>query len=348
MELGFDFHWPAYTPPIITLPDGVTKVHTVVMNYCPYVEEDGGVVCPLNSAAVGSTSTSSSSRDLPRDESHSQPVTEKTEMAEGATGLAPGRTDEINETIEDRKVDLDNIPLMKIEATSVYHMLTHSPKNPYCPACQRSKIQRKSNKRRKTPIAERYDAKEFGDVITGDHIFTMSQIDKSIDGKKDAVVLYDLATGYLGCFPTGSKSGEETVQALQNFLGPNQPVGLLYTDAARELYSAAKAIGLCKGQATPGVPASNGLAESKVRKVLEGTRTILDHAGLDPSYWSYACQHFCFAHNHTKRYVKGEEGPEPILGRKLPVEGYKMPELYPFGCLVEILPSPIFTRKYPK
>ena len=100
----------------------------------------------------------------------------------------------------------DDVPLMKIEAMSTYHLLTHAPKNPYCPACQRAKLQRKPhrNKSRKVPLAERVQAEEFGDVTTGDYIVTIDAIDWCIDNKRDAVVLYDVATGYLDCFPTNS------------------------------------------------------------------------------------------------------------------------------------------------
>ena len=76
MDLGYDFHWPAFKPPIITFPDGVTKVNCVVENYCPYVVEDEGVVCPLKTSD-DNPSSSSSSRVKSRDESHLQPAMEK-------------------------------------------------------------------------------------------------------------------------------------------------------------------------------------------------------------------------------------------------------------------------------
>ena len=131
------------------------------------------------------------------------------------------------------------------------------------------------------------------------------------------------------------------------FIGPKEKVSLLYTDASRELHAAARTLGICKDRSTPGRPQSNGLAEAKVRKVLQGTRTVLEHAGMQPIYWSYACRHFCFCHNHTKGYARGAEMPEPILGRKIP-DNFHTPELYPFGCLVDFLPSPIFLRKFPQ
>ena len=346
MEQGYSFHWDPFKPPVITHPDG-TKVTCVVENYCPYVVEEGGVACALT-ATEGTSSSSSSSRAPARDDDQAQPAKEQTDLVEGA--LPPSIQDKDKNTDDDqkdRKVDKDDIPLMKIEATSVYHLLTHTPKNPYCPACQRAKLQRKPHKSRKVPLAERAQAEEFGDIITGDHIVTIDEVDRSIDHKRDAVVLYDVATGYLDVYPTTTKNNKETIQALQHFLGPKQTVGMFHADAAREITSAAKALGLCHDPATPGRPQSNGLAESKVRKVLEGTRTVLDHAGLGPSYRSYASKHFCFCHNYTKQVVRGVERQEPIKGRKLPVD-LVLPDLIPFGCLVDFFSITDFLEKVSK
>ena len=131
------------------------------------------------------------------------------------------------------------------------------------------------------------------------------------------MVIYDVATGYMDCFPSRTRSTEEAIQALHDFLGPRQAVGLFHSDAAKELCAAAKAIGLCKSKSTPARPQGNGLAGSKVRKVLEGSRTIMEHAGLDSEYWSYACKRFCFSCNRTKGLSRGVERQEPIYGRKL-------------------------------
>jgi hypothetical protein len=79
------------------------------------------------------------------------------------------------------KLNKDDIPLMKLEAMSEYHLLTQTPKNPYCAACQRAKMQRKPHRRKQKPLAERVEAEEFGDVITGDHIVTLDNMDVSID-----------------------------------------------------------------------------------------------------------------------------------------------------------------------
>jgi len=347
VEQGFAFHWNSGESPYILRPDG-GRVDCFVENNIPYVIEPTGVACPIS---YGNSSSSSGHANA-CDDGNTQPAKETTVELEGTNLNVPGHMEQ-NTHDKDSVVELgqpnthDDVPLMKIEATSLHHLLTHTPKNPYCQSCQRAKMQRKPHKSKKIPISERMQAHAFGDLITGDHIVTIDKMDRSIDGKRDAVVIYDVATLYLDCFPTGSRSAEETLQALNHFIGPKEKVTMFYSDAARELNSAAKTLGICNSQSTPGRPESNGLAESKVRKVLQGTRTIMEHAGLDPSYWSYACKHFCFCHNHSKHWIKGVERQEPIKGRILP-DNFSLPVLYPFGCLVDFLPSPIFLRRFPK
>ena len=55
-------------------------------------------------------------------------------------------------------------------------------------------MQFKRHRRHQVPIAERAEAESFGDLIIGDYIVTIEKIDKSVDGKRDAVILYDVAT----------------------------------------------------------------------------------------------------------------------------------------------------------
>lgn len=347
MEEGYGFYWPPGLTPFILKPNG-QRIDCEVVGNVPYLIEENGVSCPLSK---GNSSSSSSSRTPVRDEGITQPAKEELDKPKGLNPNGPADSvhETINEEVEEAEghTHEDDMTLMQIEADSLYHLLTHTPKNPNCPACRRAKMQKKPHRRKAIPIEERAQAEKFGDLITGDHIVTIDKIDKSIDGKRDAVVIYDVATMFLECYPTGTKSADETIQALQHFIGPKGTVSLFYSDAARELHSAAKVLGICKDQSTPGRPQSNGLAESKVRKVLQGTRTILEHAGMDPSYWSYACKHFCFCHNHSKHYVREAERQEPILSRLIP-DNFRLPDLYPFGCLVDFLPSPIFLRKYPK
>jgi hypothetical protein len=76
------------------------------------------------------------------------------------------------------------------QAKSLQHLLTHTPKNPFCEACNRAKMRHSAH--RKKGGAERLDAVSFGDHITGDHIISQGDIDVGFNGERDAVVLFDV------------------------------------------------------------------------------------------------------------------------------------------------------------
>ena len=83
--------------------------------------------------------------------------------------------------------ELELIPtksdLLREEAKSLDHLMTHMPKNPFCPACQRAKMQTKGNYSRKgKPSAEQCERK-FGH-LTADHFVAKDELDQSIDGDK--------------------------------------------------------------------------------------------------------------------------------------------------------------------
>jgi hypothetical protein len=236
----YGFYWPPGKWPYIVRPDG-KRIDCVVQDYIPYVMEEGrGTACPLTEGG----SSSSSSRPPRRDEGTSQPERGNPEEPEGGIDLTPGHAENNNNDDGDvpktEALKKDDMTLTELEAQTLHHLLTHTPKNPSCKACQRAKMQRKPHSRKSVPIAERTEAVKFSDLITGDHIVTASKMNHSIDGQRDAVVLYDVATMYMDCYPTGSRHADETLAALQHFIGPRETVELFYTDAARELHSAAK------------------------------------------------------------------------------------------------------------
>ena len=122
MELGYDFHWKPYVPPVIARPDG-KRFECTVRHFVPYLQEDGGVLCPVTATGGHKSSTSSSSRDPPRDESRQQPAKDDPAVDEAAN-VAPGDKGEKVETF--RKDKNDDVPLMKLEAMSLHHTLTHT------------------------------------------------------------------------------------------------------------------------------------------------------------------------------------------------------------------------------
>ena len=83
----------------------------------------------------------------------------------------------------------------------------------------------------------------------------------------------------------------------------------------------------------PRRPATNGVAGRAVRTVAEGTRCVLEQAGLPVAWWPPASRAYCFLHNITE--VDGDScwnemhGNGPFVGERIP-----------FGSAVIWLPTP--------
>ena len=217
-------------------------------------------------------------------------------IGESSEPIEPEPESDDDESDDDDKKNISkNIPELTPD-----HYLTHMPKHPHCEACQAAKMQRRQCRRVKDPEDHSIKAVSFGDLITADHVVTIDPEASSVDGDSYAVVMLDVATGWLGCYPTASKSGEDATRALQDFVGSGDKVGSFYSDNAEELVKAAENMGWRHHTSTPGRPQTNGRAERTVRTVLEGTRTLLEQSKMPSKWWSRAARTFCLFYNSTK------------------------------------------------
>jgi hypothetical protein len=94
-------------------------------------------------------------------------------------------------------------------------LMTHSPKNKHCPACQRAKMQTKPA--RQVEGSELGEPVAFGDQTTGDHLITQNELDQGSEGQETAVVLKDRFSGWRDCYPKASKSADDAYAALLDF-----------------------------------------------------------------------------------------------------------------------------------
>ena len=134
-------------------------------------------------------------------------------------------------------------------------------------------------------------------------------------------------------YPTETKSAEDAKRSLLHFTGPDARVKTFHSDNAWELVAAARELGWIHSTATPGHPQSNGVAERFVRTVLEGTRTLLLHAGMEHRWWRYAARCFTFALN-----VATHQGGRTPWHKR---HHFIFPgQLIPFGALVIYKPTP--------
>ena len=215
---------------------------------------------------------------------------------------------------------------------TVEHQMTHFPKLPHCPHCQRAKMQQAPGRRRNCDTKMSPVPKKFGDQITADHIVASSEYNMGMTGDQVAVVIKDRATDYIAGIPLKSKSAEDARAALDDFQGPSSPVRVCYTDNSPELIAAVRELKWLKGKSTPGLPKTNAVAERTVRRICEGVRTLLLGAGLPACFWPWAMNYYCHAHNIADR-----DGSSPWFERHgAHFTGKKIP----FGAFVDYLPPP--------
>ena len=138
-----------------------------------------------------------------------------------------------------------------------------------------------------------------------------------------------------------TKSADDAHGALLELFGQSRPK-YMWTDSSPELIRAIKDMHVPHGKATPSRHRNNGYCERTVRKVVEGARMLLEHAGLPSCFWSFAVRFWCHAHN-----IKVTNGDSPWNKRHQKGQFDKR-KVIPFGCLVDYLPKPEVVRAMPK
>ena len=190
-------------------------------------------------------------------------------------------------------------------------MLTHVPKNPYCDICQKAKMFKPPS--RAVGGSTKVEAEKFGDHITADFIVTRDEDELGIDDEKSALVVKDIATGFMYVYPNARRTTNATVLAIKHFVGHTEEIGVFYSDNAPELISAMKILPCRHVLSRDYISKSNDQAERAVKSVLEETRVNLLQAGLNHWHWPHAARHWCFMQNilATGRSTAAASPPEP-------------------------------------
>ena len=124
MNFGCEFIWRRFRRPYFVRPDG-KKIMLVVENDVPCLVDEAG---------------------------------ESYDAAPAPDVLEPVVDEEEVVVVEDEETKLSN----KEEASSLWHLMTHEPKNEHCPTCQRSKMQAKPTPSRASrPVDEVKLPKKF-------------------------------------------------------------------------------------------------------------------------------------------------------------------------------------------
>ena len=107
----------------------------------------------------------------------------------------------------------------------------------------------------------------------------------------------------------------------------------MYSDGSGELKGAAEKLNWLQDVSTPHRPQTNGVAERAVRKVIEGSRTLLLASGLSHGWWAEATK--CFAHLHNLT-IPAHDGLTPYQLRA--GKEFKG-TLVPFGASIQYKPA---------
>ena len=117
----------------------------------------------------------------------------------------PSEEAQVAEDDEEEALEEDEVPVeptasekMRADAQSLSHLMTHARKNPYCPKCQRARLQAKPHlpKHRRGKCDN--VAENFGDIVIADHaIFPTGESGKG--GERVSLIL-PVHSGLESCF----------------------------------------------------------------------------------------------------------------------------------------------------
>lgn len=195
-----------------------------------------------------------------------------------------------------------------------------------CPACP-------INKTHKLPFSTHnvVSSRPLQYIFTD--VWTSPQI--SVDNYKYYVILIDHFTRYTWYYPLKTKSQvKEIFQPFKNLV-ENQfqtKIGTLYSDNGGE-FIAFKGLlstaGISHMTSPPHTPEHNGISERKHRHIVETCLTLLTHAGIPKTYWTYEFATAVYLINRLPSPVISMFSPYQKLFGVAP--NYK--KLRTFGCL---------------
>ena len=225
-------------------------------------------------------------------------------LPEGAAPSAPPKS------LDDKLlVELgDGVPfkddVLKKEATSPQHLLTHYPKNPYCPLCHIAKdtAMRVSHiKDGKSDDGIDPPKEPFEQLATDDVILAKGSehFGTGIGGVKTHHVIRDLYSGARVAYPMSKRDIESHAKNFRHYVGLR--AGELATrtimkmDEAQELEQAAHQVGFIPETSLPNRWPHNSILERDIREEKECCRVIHLQSGLPYEYHTYSFPYACLS-----------------------------------------------------
>ena len=251
-----------------------------------------------------------------------------------APGAGGGGSDAAEESEEEEVSHPHSVEELKAEARSITHMLTHKPKNRFCPACMQAKavrVQARRVKRDAKKRAGKFVPTEFCHLGTADHFDAKKELSQGASGQCWGLVIKAPGIDWLSGYSAWCKDTMETSACLNHYAG-REKLQMFHSDRSGELRKAATELGWPQSKSLPYRSETNAIAERAVRETLDGIRTILLHAGFTPEWWPDAIEYFCFAYNI--RIVNGDSAWNKRHG-----QGHFQGKQIPYGALVHVMPE---------
>ena len=323
MKLGYTFVWPPGNQPFMINPSG-KRIDLHSKDDIPYLIPGEGSGPHDDQLAT----------DIHELLNRKVVVTDAPAVA-GEGGEDEGDGPDVAEAEDDGLIEVDvhegeqrmaKPGVLKAEAKTIAHLLTHRYRNPYCQSCVRAKMKHFRTHRG----AFKRELKKWGDLITFDFADLEWTNYMGIPDDRELLVIRDRFTGVIQAFPLKGKTTEEIVSSIKRFTG-NRKVALAFSDQAPQFVKACRELRITLDTSVPGRKVTNSLAERNIQFLVGATATCLLEAGLPACYWSFAVT--CVSH-----LLNIEELDEGSAWQKMHKEKFKGP-MIPLGAKVIFKPS---------
>ena len=351
--MGYAFHWmPGKLPFMVTPKQGF--VHLQVKDDIPYLVSDGKLRSNRHRPTIDERTTRQTVGESAEAEGEHHdgafnfgppggagpvrppPAAEEIPVDVGSVphrhGDAEAHEEEVDEDDPDAGIEVDvyegssikrKVGVLKKDANSIAHLLTHRYRNPFCESCVKAKMR---HFRSRTGAFKR-EVKTFGDLVTFD--FVTASTDHEVEGRY-ALIIRDIYTGIIMAYPTARRDTDSVVRAIKHFCG-RRKIKQVYLDDGPELINACVELKLNHDLSLPGRPQNNSLAERTNQFIIDQTSACLVHAGLPTCYWVQAITTLCHLMNIEE--VNGSSVWMRLHGKEF--KGEKIP----FSALVDFKPS---------
>ena len=112
-------------------------------------------------------------------------------------------------------------------------------------------------------------------------------------------------------------TSQETQRSLQKFLEPDRNPEVIYTDYSWQFGKACEGLSWNHCTSTPHRSETDGIAERAVRRVKEGTSSVLLQSGLNESWWADSMECYTYQLNVTDLLSDGKTPSERRFGQPL-------------------------------